>query len=184
MADNEAGKTGTPGNGGSPEAGADAADTGGDANTGRPQMSITAQYLKDLSFENPAAPGSLAAGLAAPKIEVNVDVQAKPMGEDRFEVVLRITATASRDSAGVFVAEVLYAGLFGFQNMGQDALHAACLIECPRILFPYARRIVSDVTRDGGFPPLFLDPIVFAGLYRQHVERAQAEKQAAAAPKN
>ena len=150
----------------------------------RPQMTISGQYLKDLSFESPNVPASLVAGLAMPTIDVNVDVQAKPMGDGRFEVVLRITANASRDSGPVFVAEVLYAGLFAFQNMNQEALHAACLIECPRLLFPYARRVVSDITRDGGFPPLLLDPIDFADLYRQHREKAQATQQAAAAPKN
>ena len=119
-----------------------------------------------------------------PKIDVNVDVQAQAKGDDSFEVVLRITANASRESGPVFVAEVLYAGLFSFQNMPKETIHAACLIECPRLLFPYARRVVSDITRDGGFPPLLLDPIDFASLYRQHMERAQAAKQAAAAPKN
>ena len=147
-------------------------------------MTITGQYLKDLSFESPNVPASLVAGLPMPTIDVNVDVQAKPMGDGRFEVVLRITANASRDSGPVFVAEVLYAGLFAFQNMKQEALHAACLIECPRLLFPYARRVVSDITRDGGFPPLLLDPIDFSDLYRQHMEKAQATQQAAAAPKN
>ena len=163
---------------GTPAANAGAAAGGA---TAQPQMSIAGQYLKDLSFESPSVPASLAAGQPMPKIDVNVDVQAKPTGDGRFEVVLRITANASREAHPVFVAEVLYAGLFTFDNMPQEAVHAACLIECPRLLFPFARRVVSDITRDGGFPPLLLDPIDFASLYRQHMEQTQANRQAAGA---
>jgi preprotein translocase subunit SecB len=177
MADDGPSGGGAPGDGASGEAGRE-------AGAARPQMSITGQYLKDLSFESPNVPASIASGLPMPKIDVNVDVQAQAKGDDSFEVVLRITANASRESGPVFVAEVLYAGLFSFQNMPKEAIHAACLIECPRLLFPYARRVVSDITRDGGFPPLLLDPIDFTSLYRQQMELAQAAKQAATAPKN
>lgn len=151
--------------------------------TGQPHLSITHQYVKDISFENPNAPESLLSGKELPRIEVNVDVQARTAQDSRFEVSLRVTANAKQDEATIFVVEVIYAGLFVLQNVPQDQIKAMCLIECPRLLFPYARRIVSDLTRDGGFPPLLLDPIDFAELFRHHLAQqkqaeAAAEKQA------
>lgn len=140
----------------------------------QPQIQILAQYVKDLSFENPNAPQSLAAGGEQPRIEVSVDVGAKTLGQDRFEIELRITARASRGETRAFVAEVLYAGLFALRNIPEEAMKLVCLIECPRLIFPFARRILGDATRDGGFPPLLLDPIDFAALYRQQEARAQA----------
>jgi preprotein translocase subunit SecB len=145
-----------------------------------PQIQILAQYVKDLSFENPNAPQSLTAASEAPRIEVSVDVGARGMGQERFEIELRITAKAHRGETRAFVAEVLYAGLFALRNIPQEALQLVCLIECPRLIFPFARRILADATRDGGFPPLLLEPIDFAALYRQQEARAQA--QAAQAP--
>ncbi len=152
------------------------------AATGQPHVIITHQYVKDLSFENPNAPESLLSAQELPRIEVNVDVQARTAQDSRFEVSLRVTANAKQDDATIFVVEVIYAGLFVLQNVPQDQIHAMCLIECPRLLFPYARRIVSDLTRDGGFPPLLLDPIDFAELFRHHI--AQQEQAQAAAGKS
>ncbi len=170
-----------------------AEDSGGDAGdtqtpgepaaatTGQPHIGITHQYVKDISFENPNAPESLLSGQELPRIEVNVDVQARAAQESRFEVSLRVTASAKQDDSTIFVVEVIYAGLFTLQNIPPDQVQAVCLIECPRLLFPYARRIVSDLTRDGGFPPLLLDPIDFAELFRHHMAQQQqaqaAEKQ-------
>ncbi|MSO64682.1 MAG: protein-export chaperone SecB [Alphaproteobacteria bacterium] len=143
-------------------------DTSGPATaTDRPAIGIVAQYLKDLSFESPNAPQSLSAGQASPQIEVNLDVQAKPVGGSRFEVALRITATAKREESAVFVAEVVHAGVFDVGGLAKEQWQAACLMECPRFIFPYARHILANLTRDGGFPPLMLDPIDFAGMYRQ-----------------
>jgi preprotein translocase subunit SecB len=138
-----------------------------------PQLGILAQYVRDLSFENPNAPASLAQG-RAPQIEVGVDVRAQNLGEDRFEVELKINATARHDDKVAFAAELSYCGLFAIRNVPQESLHAVCLIECPRLLFPFARRILADATRDGGFPPLLLEPIDFAQLYRQMQAQAQA----------
>ena len=144
-----------------------------------PQIQILAQYVKDLSFENPNAPQSLAAGTEQPRIEVSVDVGARGLGQDRYEVELRITAKASRGEMRAFVAEVLYAGLFALRNIPEEAIRLVCLIECPRLIFPFARRILADATRDGGFPPLLLEPIDFAALFRQQeAARAQAQAQA------
>lgn len=130
-----------------------------------PQVSILVQYTKDLSFENPNAPMSLQAG-GQPKIEVNVAVNAKRAGEGVFEAELKITAKATtEDDNTSFVVELVYAGLFGLTNVPDEALEPFLIIEAPRILFPFARRIIADTTRDGGFPPLMLDPIDFGSLY-------------------
>lgn len=149
-----------------------------EAGTGqRPQIQVNAQYVKDLSFENPNAPQSLITSAEAPQIEVTVDVGARGMGEDRYEVELRVTAHAARGAERAFVVEVVYSGVFTLLNVAEDALQAVCLIECPRILFPFARRIIADCTRDGGFPPLLLEPIDFAALYlnSQQAEAASAD---------
>ena len=142
--------------------------------TGAAAIGIVAQYIKDLSFESPNSPQSLAANQPSPQIEVNLDVQAKPLGGSRFEVALRITATAKRDTNTVFVAEVLHAGVFDVQGLPQEHWQAACLVECPRFIFPYARHVLANLTRDGGFPPLMLDPIDFAAMYRQQQAAAPA----------
>jgi preprotein translocase subunit SecB len=130
-----------------------------------PQVSILVQYAKDLSFENPNAPMSLQAS-GQPKIEVNVAVNAKRAGDGVFEAELKITAKATTEDGGTaFVVELVYAGLFGLTNVPDEALEPFLIIEAPRILFPFARRIIADATRDGGFPPLMLDPIDFGSLY-------------------
>lgn len=129
-----------------------------------PQVAILTQYVKDLSFENPNAPASLQAE-GQPKIDVNVGVNARRVNETMFEVELKISATATTGETTSFVVDLLYAGLFGLQNVPEDALEPFLIIEAPRILFPFARRIIADSVRDGGFPPLMLDPIDFHSLY-------------------
>tara|TARA_R110002167_G_scaffold36044_11_gene114746 strand:+ start:394 stop:900 length:507 start_codon:yes stop_codon:yes gene_type:complete len=130
-----------------------------------PQVQINAQYVKDLSFENPNAPQSLMTQADSPQIQVSVDVGAHAMGSNRFEVELRITAQAARGEQKMFVAEVLYAGVFTLVNVEAADVKPVCLVECPRLLFPFARRVVADATRDGGFPPLLLEPIDFGAMY-------------------
>ncbi len=135
-------------------------------------LQINAQYIKDFSFENPRAPASLRPQTSQPRIDVNVDVQASKVSKDEelFEVVLKITATAKVEEDPLFLADLTYAGLFRLQAMDEDSLHAVLLVECPRLLFPFARAIVADSTRDGGFPPLLIQPVDFASMYRQSKE--------------
>ena len=135
-------------------------------------LQINAQYIKDFSFENPRAPASLRPQTSQPRIDVNVDVQASKVSKDEelFEVVLKITATAKVEEDPLFLADLTYAGLFRLQAMDEDSLHAVLLVECPRLLFPFARAIVADATRDGGFPPLLIQPVDFASMYRQSKE--------------
>lgn len=149
--------------------------TAGDQNitADAPHVQVHAQYVKDLSFENPEAPHSLSNQSTPPKIEVSVDVGARGLSASQFEVELRITAHAERGDKKAFVVEVQYAGVFTLHNVDENNLKQVCLIECPRLLFPFARRIVADATRDGGFPPLLLEPIDFAALYIQSAERAE-----------
>ena len=142
-----------------------------DAQAAGPQIQVLAQYVKDLSFENPAAPVSLQG--QKPALEVGVDVQARGLGVDQFEVMIRVRADAKAATQTVFVCELTFAGVFLLRGIPQDNVQAVLLIECPRLLFPFARRVVADVTRDGGFPPLLLDPIDFAALYRMQMARQQ-----------
>jgi preprotein translocase subunit SecB len=143
----------------------------------QPQVSILSQFTKDLSFENVAAQNQLSAQ-GKPDIKVGVNLDAKGRGENRYEVSLKITATAKSEEATLFMVELDYAGVFQVLNVPQDQLHPFLLIECPRQLFPFARRIVADVTRDGGFPPLMLDMVDFVSIYRNELQRRQAEQQA------
>jgi preprotein translocase subunit SecB len=137
----------------------------------QPSMRILGQYVKDLSFENPHAPQSLAPQKSQPEIN------ARNLAPTDFEVELHIDAKATSESKIIFAAEILYAGVFRLENFPQNMLHPAVLIECPRMLFPFARQILGDATRNGGFPPLMLDPIDFAGMYQK---RMAAQSQATA----
>ena len=138
----------------------------------RPQLGIQTQYVKDLSFENPSALERPPEAERSPQITVNVQVEARRLNEQTFEVVLQITAQASHEEKPVFLVELSYAGVFNFIGIPDNAMEPALLIECPRLLFPFARRIVADVTRDGGFPPLLLAPIDFLALYRNRQQQA------------
>ncbi len=141
--------------------------TGGE--TG-PQLNALAQYIKDLSFENPNAPNSLGPQEKGPNISIQVNVNAKQLSETDFEVSLALEGSAGEGTNTLFKFELDYAGVFRVRNIPQDQVHPVVMIECPRLLFPFARQIVADAVRNGGFPPLFIDPIDFAGLYRQRME--------------
>jgi preprotein translocase subunit SecB len=139
-----------------------------------PSMRILAQYLKDFSFENPAAPESLMNHNAQPQIDISVNVNAKALAKTDFEVELQLEAKASDKDAVVFAVEILYAGIFRLENIPEEQLHALVLIECPRMLFPFARHILADATRNGGFPPLMIDPIDFNAMYQQRIAQEKA----------
>jgi preprotein translocase subunit SecB len=136
---------------------------------GQPQVGVLSQYVKDLSFENPGAPWPGGGPQGQPAINIAVDVQARRLNDENFEVELRISAEAKAQDQAVFMAEVLYGGLFLLRNVPQESLEPFLLIEGPRLLFPFVRRVLADLTRDGGFPPLMVEPIDFAQLYRQRL---------------
>ena len=152
-----------------------------EAEAARPQLGIQTQYVKDLSFENPSALARPPEAERAPQISVNVQVEARRLDETAFEITLQITADAQHEGKPVFLVELSYAGVFTLVAIPQEAMEPALLVECPRLLFPFARRIVADVTRDGGFPPLLLAPIDFLALYRNRQVQAQQAQAAQAA---
>lgn len=136
---------------------------------------INAQYIKDLSFENPNAPESLIGMKEPPQIDVKVDVEVSKLQEEVFEVTLQISAKANYQEKNVFLIDVAYAGVFSV-NVPAEEIEPVLMIYSPSMLFPYARRIVSDTVRDGGYPPLMLDPIDFANLYIRHKEGKSNDK--------
>ena len=140
----------------------------------QPTFKILGQYLKDFSFENPNAPLSLAAQVKQPDINISVNVNARNLGPNDFEVELHLEAKASSDGKVMFAADLLYSGMFKLENFPANLLHPAVLIECPRMLFPFARQILADATRNGGFPPLMLDPIDFSSMYQKRIQAQTA----------
>ncbi len=146
-----------------------------------PKMNILAQYVRDLSFENILAQKGVD-GELNPEIQVNVNIDAKKRTTDKqFDVIVKLRVDSkTKDTNNVlFVLELDYGGVFQIENVPDDQLHPYLLIECPRMLFPFLRRIVSDITRDGGFPPLNLENIDFLKLYRQEVERRKQKNEKA-----
>ena len=146
-----------------------------------PKMNILAQYVRDLSFENILAQKGVD-GELNPEIQVNVNIDAKKRTtEKQFDVIvkLRVDSKSKNTDNVLFVLELDYSGVFQIENVPDDQLHPYLLIECPRMLFPFLRRIVSDITRDGGFPPLHLENIDFLKLYRQEIERRKQEEEKA-----
>jgi preprotein translocase subunit SecB len=165
----------TPNTDQSPEApqGADVQDAG-DAATG-PMLSILAQYTKDQSFENPHAPESLRTGLESPAININIEIGRQMMEDDSVEVTLVLRAEARRGEEVAFIAELEYAGLFAFQGVNVEQIQPMILIECPRLLFPFARQIMAEMTQNGGYPPIMLEPPDFAAMFRDEMMRRAAE---------
>lgn len=136
-----------------------------------PRVAIRSQYVRDASFENVAVQKGDGRMDRKPEIQVGVNLDARKRADDQYEVILKVNATAKHEEAVMFIVEVEYAGLFEVANVPEAQLHPFLLIECPRLLFPFARRIVADMTRDGGYPPLMLEMIDFASLYRNELER-------------
>lgn len=136
-----------------------------------PQVGLISQYVKDLSFENPNAP-TVYQWQDQPKIDVQFNIGSNQVAEDVYEVLLKIDVRAESGDKVAFQVELAYAGLFGLRNIPEEQLPPFLLAEAPRILFPFARRVLADAVRDGGFPPLLLEPIDFGALY---MSQAQAQ---------
>ena len=165
MADNDSPNGGTN-PGAIPPAGAD---------NQMPSLQIISQYIKDLSFENP----SMGVNVQRPQIEFTVDLQARRLQENGpFEVVLKMRVNAKQDEKPVFLLEIAYGGLFVLERVPEEVLQPMLLIECPRLMFPFVRRVISDLISDGGLPPLMIEPIDFAALYRSRMLEAQRQQQA------
>jgi preprotein translocase subunit SecB len=149
---------------------------GGQAASEAPHLRVLAQYVKDLSFENPSAATGVRSGEQAPAIDMGIDVNARPLSEgEAYEVDLRIGAKAMRGDDVMFITELVYSGVFQFVNVAPEDVEPLLLIECPRLLFPFSRRLLAEVTREGGYPPLLVDPIDFSALYRAQLRDRQAK---------
>jgi preprotein translocase subunit SecB len=153
-------------------------DTNGGPGAGAPALNCMVQYCKDLSFENPNAPRSLGPQENGPNISIQVNVNAKQLAEHDFEVEVLLEGSAGEGADLLFKFELTYSGVFRLVNIPADNRHPVVMIECPRLLFPFARQIVADSVRNGGFPPLYLDPIDFAALYAQRAAQEQGLAQA------
>ena len=139
----------------------------------QPQLSVLGQYIKDLSFENPNAPRSLSPSQTQPAIQIQINVGVQQLAESDYEISLKLDGKA--DSAGtvLFAFDLTFAGVFRLQNIPKESLQPIVMIECPRLLFPFAREIVATAVRNGGFPPLLLDPVDFVALYHQRMAQMQ-----------
>ena len=145
------------------------------------QLVVHAQYVKDFSFENLNAPKALTENLGQPDVEISVSVGAKLIGENQYEVVLNLGAKAVVAETPMFLVDLTYAGLVSPQGVTGDDINPLIMIEAPRLLFPFARALISDATRDGGFMPLNIQPVDFVAVYKHNLERqaaAAAEKPA------
>ena len=141
-----------------------------------PAVGLLSQYVKDLSFENPNAPG-IYQQQNAPAIDVQFNIGSGTVGDDVYEVVLKIEVKAQAEQQAAFLVDLSYAGLFAMRNVAEEQKEAFLLGEAPRLLFPFARRVIADAIRDGGFPPLLLEPIDFGGIYVAQRAQANLEQQ-------
>jgi preprotein translocase subunit SecB len=152
-----------------PSAGGNGAD-----DNSQPQVSILAQYVKDLSVENPSAP-QVYSWQVQPQLDVQFNLNVQDAGDGVHEVTLKFDISARSDNGAHFVVDLSYAGLFAIRNVPEEALSPFLLIEAPRLLFPFARQVISEAVSSTGFPPLMLDPIDFASAYMAQVEAAQQQ---------
>ncbi|MEO0420149.1 MAG: protein-export chaperone SecB [Pseudomonadota bacterium] len=151
-----------------PGAGGNGADT-------TPTAAIITQYVKDLSVENPNAP-DVYQWTDQPKVDVQFNIGAEPVGQEVHEVTLKININATGDKGPFYMIELSYCGLVGMRNLGEEQAHAFLYAEAPRLIFPFARNVVADAVRDAGFPPLLVDPIDFNTLYAQQLAQRRAEQ--------
>ena len=154
---------------------AEETETTANAEPASPRMQIVTQYIRDLSFENVAAQKN-SGKQVKPEISVQVNLDARKGQENQYEVIQKLTISAKTEEETIFLLEIDYAGMFIIENIPEDQLHPFLMIECPRMLFPFVRRIVRDITADGGFPPLNVDNIDFVQLYRTELARLAAEQ--------
>ena len=139
------------------------------------QFRVLVQYTKDFSFENPNAPQSINQQAQQPKISIQINVSPKQLSNTDFEVELKLEGKAEVNDSTLFAFDLTYAGVFHLQGIPQDSIGPLVMIECPRILFPFAREIIASAIISGGFPPLLLDPIDFVALYQQKIAQAQQQ---------
>jgi preprotein translocase subunit SecB len=145
-----------------------------------PSMNLVGQYIRDLSFENPGAPAALLAGGGNPAFNVSISVGVKKQNDDIYAVELTLNAKATREDNVLFNVELVYGGIFRLKNVAEAQLSPLLMIECPRLIFPFARQVLASVTQQGGFPPLMMEPVDFSAIYRQNLAKLAAQQGTAA----
>jgi preprotein translocase subunit SecB len=148
-----------------------------------PTLNLLSQYIRDLSFENPNAPASILNNTTSPSISININTQVKKQEDEVYAVELTLNAKAERDADVLFNVELVYGGVFKIGNVPENQLPPWLMIECPRLLFPFARQILANVTQSGGFPPIMMEPVDFAAIYRQNLAAMAQQQTDGAAPK-
>jgi len=152
-------------------------EAGGNGTDSQPVAGLISQYVKDLSVENPKAPESFQ-WTEQPELEVQFNIASRKINDEIHEIELKISANARTSQGTVYIVELSYCGLVGFRNLPEEHAHAFIYAEGPRLLFPFARRVMADATRDAGFAPLLLEPIDFNGLYAQQLQQRKAQQEA------
>jgi preprotein translocase subunit SecB len=155
-----------------------AANAGAPATATGASFSLMGQYIRDLSFENPGAPGSNMTGGANPSFNVSINVAVKKQSDDVYAVELLLNAKAQRETTVLFNVELAYGGVFRVKNVPESQLPPLLMVECPRLIFPFARQVLASTVQQGGFPPLMMEPVDFQALYIQNLQRLQAAQKA------
>jgi len=138
-----------------------------------PSFSLIGQYIRDMSFENPGAPGSIMLGGPNPNFQVGINVGVKKQAEDLYAVEITLNAKADREKNVLFNVELIYGGVFRMKNIPEKDLAPLLLVECPRLIFPFARQVLATITQQGGFPPLMMEPVDFQAIYLQNLRSLQ-----------
>ena len=159
-----------------------AATAGAPGTAAGPSFSLMGQYIRDLSFENPGAPASNMTGGANPTFNVSINVSVKKQSDDVYGVELLLSAKAQRESNVLFNVELAYGGVFRMRNVPEAQLPPLLMVECPRLIFPFARQVLANTVQQGGFPPLMMEPVDFQALYIQNLQRLQAAQKAGDTP--
>lgn len=154
------------------------------AQNAQPSMSLIGQYIRDLSFESPGAPGSIMLGTGNPTFSVGINVGVKKQTDEVYAVEITLNAKADRNNAVLFAVELVYGGVYRIQNVPEAQLTQLLMIECPRLIFPFARQVLASVTQQGGFPPLMMEPVDFAQVYMQNLRQMEADQNGSALPPN
>jgi preprotein translocase subunit SecB len=152
------------------------------AQNAAPSMNLIGQYIRDLSFESPGAPGSIMLGTGNPVFSVNISVGVKKQADEIYGVEITLNAKADRDNTVLFAVELVYGGVFRVRNIPEARLGELLMIECPRLIFPFARQVLASVTQQGGFPPLMMEPVDFSQVYMQNIKALEAAQAQQATP--
>ena len=147
-----------------------------------PSFSLIGQYIRDMSFENPGAPGSIMLGGPNPNFSVGINVGVKKQTDEIYAVEITLNAKADREKNVLFNVELVYGGVFRVRNIAESELAPLLLVECPRLIFPFARQVLATITQQGGFPPLMMEPVDFSSIYKQNLKALQDAQSTGTAP--